>query len=336
MTYRLLFALLAISLTACSSTLKRTPSTNTAATLNSEQALRIQYLGVGGHIISVGERHVIAAPSFTNPHFLLSGPFMPLSSDHDKVDRYMPKVPNAEMLLVGHAHYDHLLDVPRVATQQAPNVRIYGSQTTVNTLSAALDPDRLVAMNTIMASGSTPGQWLYNQQRDVRIMAIESGHAPHIAGIKFMSGTVPKPLSDLPWHSFGWKEGQTLAFLIDFLDASGNIQHRVYYQDAASQAPLGLLPQLADNKRVDVAILCPASFSQVEDYPEAIVRDTGARHFILGHWEDFFANDLEGEQRFVRLTDEDEFIQRLEQSMPDDSRWVLPALFTTYTFEPTS
>jgi hypothetical protein len=35
-------------------------------------------------------------------------------------------------------------------------------------------------------------------------MAIKSNHAPH-----FM-----EDMESLPWHAFGWKEGQTLAYVI--------------------------------------------------------------------------------------------------------------------------
>jgi hypothetical protein len=107
-----------------------------------------------------------------------------------------------------------------------------------------------------------------------------------------MTGTYEENLESLPWHAFDWKEGQTLAYLINFLGAQEKILHRVYYQDATNQEPLGLIPELItkDQKRVDIAIITPASFSQVNDYPESIIKNTQTRHFILGHWEDFFGN----------------------------------------------
>lgn len=333
---RCLTLCLCLILSACSSQLKQSPTEVVTTTDSAASGLRLQYLGVGGHLLSYDGQQVLTAPSFTNPHWLFSGPFMPLSADIEKIDKYMPPATDADMLLVGHGHYDHLLDVPHIAQTQAPNSVIYGSQTTVNTLAAVLPAERLVAMNQRMGTTDHPGEWLYNRDQRIRIMAIESGHAPHIAGIKFMSGRHEEALEQLPWHAFGWKEGQTLAFLIDFLDENQQVKLRLYYQDAASEAPLGLLPPLEDGKRVDVAILCPASFAQLENYPEAIVQSTQARYYVLGHWEDFFANDLDGEQRFVRLTDQDEFIQRLERVMSADSEWILPGLFSTYHFEPES
>src|SRR5690554_2105264 len=76
-----------------------------------EPTLDIQYLGVGGHRIQYGDAVLLTGPSFTNPSFLLTGPFMPLSSNHKKIDKFMPESSEAQIILVGHAHYDHLLDV---------------------------------------------------------------------------------------------------------------------------------------------------------------------------------------------------------------------------------
>jgi hypothetical protein len=296
--------------------------------------LSIQYLGVGGHILSYKGTQIMTAPSLSNPHFMFSGPFFPLSADEDEIDQYLPDVSNVEMLLVGHGHYDHMLDVPYVMQQHAKKAHIYGSNTVARMMKPAINADRIHAMNDVMSDLDKPGEWMYGISGKVRIMAIKSDHAPHIMGMKLIFGEVSEDLQSLPWHGFGWKEGQTLAYVIDFLEEDKSIAHRIFYQDAASQQPLGLVPELNDEKGVDVAILCPASFDQIDDYPEAIVRNTQAKEYILGHWEDFFANDLAGEQRFLRLTDQEEFVERLEAVLPEGSSWVLPSLFSTMNFAP--
>lgn len=297
-------------------------------------ALSIQYIGVGGHIISYKGTQIMTAPSLSNPHFMFSGPFFPLSADEDKIDEYLPDVSNVEMLLVGHGHYDHMLDVPYVMQKHAKKAHIYGSNSVAHTMKPAIAAERIHAMNDVMANKDSLGEWMYGASGKVRIMAIESDHAPHIMGIKLLGGKVEEDLESIPWHGFGWKEGQTLAFVIDFLEDDQSIAHRIFYQDAASQVPLGLVPELNDGKSFDVAILCPASFDQVDDYPESVVKNTQASTFVLGHWEDFFANDLSGEQRFVRLTDQEVFVERLESAMQPESEWVLPSLFSTMNFGP--
>jgi hypothetical protein len=301
-----------------------------------ENGLSIQYLGVGGHLLRFRGAAIMTAPSITNPSFWLLGPFMPISANTDLIDRFLPDISDVESILVGHAHYDHLMDVPYVMQHKAPNSHVYGSATMTHTLAPVIEKQRLHALNETMAILNKPGQWQYNSNRNIRFMAIKSTHAPHFMGINIMTGTYEEDLEELPWHAFGWKEGQTLSYLIDFLGPQEEILHRVYYQDAASQEPLGLLPDLVakDKKRVDIAIITPASFSQVENYPESIMQSTQARHYILGHWEDFFANQEQEQQDFVRAIDSDDFFQRFQQSLNEDTSWTMPMLYHTQYFAP--
>lgn len=310
-----------------------------------DNGLSIQYLGVGGHLFKFGDKALLTAPSITNPHFLALGPFMPISADKEMIERLMPDVSKVETILVGHAHYDHLMDVPYVMLNQAKDSHVYGSKTMSHSIAPVIDASRRHALNDTMAIKDQPGQWHYNDSRTIRFMAIKSTHAPHLMGINIMTGSYDEDLTDLPWHAFGWKEGQTLSYLIDFLGSNEQILHRVYYQDAANQEPLGLIPQLptGDRKQIDIAIITPASFSQVDNYPESIMASTQAKHFILGHWEDFFANHSSTESpaanealehRFVRSVSSSDFFERFETALPKKSSWAMPRIYHTQYFAP--
>lgn len=327
------FFLATILLAGCASSVKIAEHDSTPSNLTHEfPTLNIQYLGVGGHRIEYGGAVLLTGPSFTNPSFLRTGPFIPLHSDHEKIDKFMPESMTAQIMLVGHAHYDHLLDVPYVMQKHAPKAHLYGSETTVNSIVSEVPANRMTAVNNDMGNKDQAGKWFYSAEGNIRIMALQSSHAPHFMGIKLMQGTHKKPLKKLPWHSFGWKEGQTLAYLIDFLDTNQQPVYRIFYQDSASKEQQGVVPDLADNKEIDVAIICPASFNQVKNYPESIVNNTQAKHYILGHWEDFFGNKQHKPQKFVRNTNAKKFIQRLEASLPENSHWTRPGLFSTYQF----
>lgn len=301
-----------------------------------QDGLSIQYLGVGGHLFKFNDHAIMTAPSITNPHFLALGPFMPISADPEKIDRFLPNVENVETILVGHAHYDHLMDVPYVMQTKAKQAQVYGSNTMSHSIAPSIEASRRHGLNDTMAVLDKPGKWHYNAAGTIRFMAIKSTHAPHLMGINIMTGSYDKDLESLPWHPFAWKEGQTLSFIIDFLADDKSILHRVYYQDAANQEPLGLIPQLAqeDQKRIDIAIITPASFSQVDNYPESIIASTQAKHFILGHWEDFFANDLADDSRFVRSVSASDFFERFKPALPADSSWAMPKLFHSQYFAP--
>src|SRR5690606_41754611 len=88
------------------------------------------------------------------------------------------------------------------------------------------------------------------------------------------SSTAPTRIYTLSLHDAlpisGWVDGRTLAFLVDFLEDDGEIAFRIYYQDATAPPPLGFAPDaLVAAHPVDVAILVPATFEEVDWHPEA-------------------------------------------------------------------
>ena len=218
-------ATVAITLSGCSSQLVLPLYTDIKyKEALSEDTLSIQYLGVGGHILSYKGTQIMTAPSLSNPHFLFAGPFFPMSPDEEEIDQYLPDVSNVEMLLVGHGHYDHMLDVPYVMQKHAKKAHIYGSDTIARIMKPAIDSSRIHGLNDVMADSEKPGEWVYGTSGKVRIMAIKSDHAPHIMGLKLIFGEIDEDLEELPWHGFGWKEGQTLAYVIDFLEEDKSVE----------------------------------------------------------------------------------------------------------------
>ncbi|MCY1276854.1 hypothetical protein D9M68_303560 [compost metagenome] len=286
---------------------------------------KLQYLGVGGYLLRWRGEALLFAPSFSNPA-TLGLPPLRVQADAARIDRLMPPAADASMLLVGHAHYDHLLDVPRILQKQAPEAKVYGSKTMGHILAAVIPRSRIVDAETDMARGLAPGPWFTSSHGRFRAMAIESAHAPHIAGIKLLGGSYDADLTALPSTTWGWKEGQTLAWLVDLLDAHGRPVYRLHYQDAASAPPMGFPPLLPDSKRIDVAILCVGSWNQVRDYPAGLLRLVQPRLAVLGHWEDFFGNDPRQPQA-LRLLDEQGIVAATRAALPADGRLAMPVPF---------
>ncbi len=292
--------------------------------------LEIRYLGSGGHLIRRGSTAILTAPFFSNPSLLRVGAGR-ISPDGDRIDEAIDRIletgerlDDVRAILVGHAHYDHLMDVPRIWSEYTPQAKIFGSLTAKHILRGFDVPeDRILALNASAASRWVAGRWF--SVGDARFMAIESEHAPHAFGIKLYGGEIREDLPQPPGRATGYKEGQTFAFLIDFLDPDGSVAFRIHYQDSASNTPLGFPPILdeANRRNVDVAIVCAASFSQVEGYPEGILRALDPRYVVVGHWEDFFRSQ-EKPLRAVPMTDVAEFIERTKRALPEDSQWVLP------------
>jgi len=292
--------------------------------------LEIRYLGSGGHLIRRGSTAIMTAPFFSNPGLLRVGAGH-ISPDSARIDAAVEKIidnggqlDDVQAILVGHAHHDHLMDVPRVWREYAPRAMIFGSLTARHILRGFDVPDdRIETLNSSAASRWAAGRWV--TLGDVRFMAIESEHAPHAFGIKFYGGEVREDLNRPPLRAAEYKEGLTFAFLIDFTNPDGSVAFRIHYQDSASNTPLGYPPTLDsdDQQSVDVAIVCAASFSQVQGYPEGILRAVDPRYVVMGHWEDFFISQEEP-PRPVPMTDVAEFVTRTERALPEHARWVLP------------
>jgi len=283
---------------------------------------KITYLGVGGWLLNWKNEGLLFAPSFSNPGF----PPLLVRPNPTRIDAHMPLVPQVGVLLIGHAHYDHLLDVPHIMQHQARNATAYGNATVGHTLAAVKDPPlRFVNVEPKMVRvhcrtpecylADPEAQWTYDGH--FRFMAIQSQHAPHIAGLDLLKGSYYEDLETLPTYVRNWKEGTTLAFLVDLLDDDLKTPiYRIHYQDSASNPPYGFPPLMPDGKSVDVVIMCGASTDQVVGYPDALLRYLHPRRLLIGHWEDFFDNDLNKPPRLLRGQREGDMLDRISRDFP--------------------
>jgi L-ascorbate metabolism protein UlaG (beta-lactamase superfamily) len=305
--------------------------------------VQVKYLGAGGVVIKRGADVLLTAPFFSNPSIPRVA-FGEIKSLPEQVDRFLNKpdagIAGATAILVGHAHYDHLMDVPYIKKKFLPQVKIYGSDTMKNTLAgdSSLSGGDVISVEQGAGTATQQGKWVPAGPR-IRIMALKSEHAPIIFHIKFFEGNYDQPLKEIPTRASGWLEGQTLAYLIDFLSADGKtVEFRIHYQDAASTAPLGFPPmfdQPQDQRPVDLALVCVPGFNEVENYPEALVARLKPKFVVMIHWENFFAllPDDPRDLRTVPTEKPERFIARLEAATPK-VKYTLPAPGAWMRFAP--
>ena len=155
----------------------------------------------------------------------------------------------------------------------------------------------------------------------MRFLAIESMHPPHLLGHTLWDGAHEEPLERLPRRASGFRQGLALSYVIEFLSEQGEVDFRVFYQDAATDEPVGFPPK--STRPVDVLIPCVASFNVVTGHPESLLDATDPAHVVLGHWEDFFRpyTQKRSELRRLRQTDVARFIEKLGP----DASFTLPA-----------
>src|SRR5438309_3563155 len=78
-------------------------------------AIRITYLGVNGYQFEADGHALLVDPYFTRARFWTAAANQPIASDPAKVRLGLEHVrPRVDAVLVTHAHFDHLLDVPTI------------------------------------------------------------------------------------------------------------------------------------------------------------------------------------------------------------------------------
>ncbi|RJS21178.1 hypothetical protein DRW03_17345 [Corallococcus sp. H22C18031201] len=318
-------------------------------------SLQVTYLGVGGYVLRHGSDVVVLAPSFSNPgipSLVVHGLFGGLKWEPDQVKACMTRAEqlagstqNASLLLVGHSHYDHLMDTAEMlqSGQWFPNARILGSATTGHLLASFGLSTRFEEVTKAASRNGKPGGWIPNDAGTVRVYPIVSDHSPHFMHLKLLSAArLTEDATKKPSNPRSdWLEGETYAYVVDFLrEKDGPVAFRLYYEDAASSPSVGLIPDdlTQDGHRVDVSITCVGAYEQIPSslYPQEVLAGTHPRYVILGHWEDFFGNDCLKPPSIVRMTGRkglSRFIRRVGEVTPE-SRCVLPVPLAPTMFIP--
>ena len=253
----------------------------------------VRYLGAGGLFVGWRGHGLLTSPFFSNPGLLRVG-LRRMRSDEDAVDGGLRGVPVGSVgaILAGHSHYDHLGDLPAVA-RLASGAALYVNRSGANAL-AGHDPALAPRLRPL---DGFAGEWI--QLRDARgaalpfrVMPVRSSHAPHVFSLTLWGGeTLP---GEKGWDRRRYgalKAGQPFAFVLDLLEdgaQDARVRFRIYVQDAASQAPLGVPPErAAGDPPYDLAVLCMASTQWVNGHPEELLGAIAPRHVLVTHYENF-------------------------------------------------
>lgn len=315
--------------------------------------VKVLYTGCGGLVISNGTSAVMTDPYYTG-HNALHSPFGKIKIDTTKTDTVFKTISEKlldpkliKTVLVTHSHYDHLEDLPYLLSRNklADSVKVIGSESTLFSIHNFLkSPATFTNADKHLYSQKPNGQeklnWI-NLPGNMRVLPIESQHAPHLYCIKLMRGstknkkfekrTDPKSKT----KALQWKEGSTYSFLLDIFDVKKKDTLRIFIQTSACNPPYGF-PPVAEigKKKVDLAILCVASYAYVDNYPEALLSLIRPQKTILIHWDDFFTEMYSAKTKSVAGTNMLSFMKRLRKhyhvkdNKALDSFFVMPVPLT--------
>lgn len=254
-----------------------------------DDGLRLRYFGTGCMVLEHQGKALFTDPFVSNPKALrsLAGK---VSTDTAYVNRFLrpADLSNVRMVISGHAHYDHLMDLPYLS-QWMPQDAVVCTNSTAKHIMATYEVGQpLCVVDSLATDSLSIGQWVYAADSSVRTMAIRSMHPPQVAGIHLMRGSYASDLSQRPERIYDWLQGRTHAFLVDFMEA-GRPTYRIYFSSSMASAPFGLFPQqLLAEKPVDAVFLGAAGDRDPLLYPAPILQLTRPARVYLIHWESFF------------------------------------------------
>lgn len=331
---------------------------NLSADVN--DSITIHYIGCSGFFIKKGNNAVLIDPyfSYTNANTYFLGTLTSKSNIPVDLKNLIDSVfllvlgdsldrsGLIKTLLITHGHYDHYGDVPYLCHSGHVNkdtVKIIGNSIVQGYLGGDQIPDKNIIkpVESSASSLTSEGTWIYINNK-IRILPILAEHAPHLKILGININFVPnKHRRENSRHTY-WREyamGQTICYLIDFLNDDGSVNFRTYINSAASNFPLGFPAQSILNQHpVDVAMLCVASFNNVKKYPEDIVKYLKPKHIIASHWEDFINSsipELKKKPKTVPGTNVPVFFNRLDKVLSDLNSgisYTLPNVNTTIEF----
>lgn len=304
--------------------------------------VEVRYLGSGGVYIRWRDDAILLGPSFSNPGVLRAGLWR-AQFDQKRIDRALESIDRTKVraILAGHSHYDHIGDLPVVASEQSiPAVPIWVNASGANMLHAY----EALRSRVRTIDGKAP----IEVSPSIRVRAVPSGHAPQLCPWRrfpcvYAPGEVGKSWEkEWPRHLLrSFRGGQPWAFVIELRDGDA-VRYRIYYNDSAADSPAG---QVLDD--FDLAILCMAQWNWVRDYPRDLLLTLRPRHVMISHWDNFFSKD-EGTAKFVpTLTSSSagRFLKIVEDVVEGKGRpgnvcgigtddWTMPVVGSTLLFAP--
>jgi L-ascorbate metabolism protein UlaG (beta-lactamase superfamily) len=227
-------------------------------------AIRVTYLGVNGFQFETGDHALLVDPYFTRVGLWAGTLNEPVASNPERVNEGLQHIRRkVDAILVTHAHFDHLLDVPEI--MRRTRARLIAGPTAVRLVTS-------FGISGTACRAVKPGSVQRIGPWTIHVFGAQHDH---------LFGKIPfngKSTSGKPAKASDWVLGEPLAFVIE---AAGK---RIYVDSGGVPGS----PPEAHIKNIDLAILGVALPDSRERYAEA-VRQLRPRYIFPSHQDDMFA-----------------------------------------------
>jgi L-ascorbate metabolism protein UlaG (beta-lactamase superfamily) len=270
---------------------------------DAKDEVRVRWLGTAGFAITHGAHTVLIDPYVTRAS-LGRCIAMPLEPDAHAIRRYVPR---ADAIVVGHTHFDHVLDVPLIA--QLTGAKVFGSRSAATLCRAQGAPEAQVEDVERPAGGAA----IVREVGPFRLRFIPSAHS------RFALGRVPFPgdiadCDDVPMRTEQYKCGAVFGVEI-------GVAGRTLYHVGSAE----LVDAELEARNVDLALVCVAGWTSSRDFPERIARKLSPAAVVLSHWDDFF-RPIDRGARALPTMKMQELHDRLTRAARDVKVGTLPIL----------
>jgi L-ascorbate metabolism protein UlaG (beta-lactamase superfamily) len=245
--------------------------------------LSLRYLGTAGFVLEA-DGHAVALDPFVSRRGLVATFTRPLTVDRALVRRHIPR---AMDVLVGHAHFDHVLDGPEVCLQTG--ARLIGSRAACMVGRAAGLPERQL-VETKGREDLASGPWT--------VRGLPSIHGKAVLGRVPLPGDLTAP-PRWPPRATALPHGLVLNWVID----TGGL--RIAHIDSAD-----FLPDELRAHPVDVLCLCAIGRAYRPRYTEEAITLLKPRWVVPCHW-DTMVTPLEAEPDLLPGVDLPGFFQEI-------------------------
>lgn len=270
-----------------------------------DSALVIQWAGTAAFTLKYMGATLLVDPFVTRPRIL--GMLLLKQRPNEALCREV--FPSADHILVGHSHYDHLLDVPYIARHTGAVV--HGSASTARVCAAS-------GMNCSQVHEITPWQ-------PIGCGAFKTVFVPGMHG-KALRDRIPFPgeipeKPNLPMHASSYRLGGMFGLLID---AGG---FRIYHCGSGDLID----EEVAKIGKVDMLIAGLAGRQKTPDFLRRLVEPLRPDYLLPTHYDDFF-RPLEQGFHFIRGLGLEDFYEERKQVCPD-VKLIMPDFFESVAFD---